>query len=143
MRVLVVTNMYPRREDPVTGVFVRTQVESLTRLGVESELEIIEGRRSKLAYLAAIGRVNARVRRERFDLVHAHYGLSGFMAVQQRQVPVVVSFCGSDLLGITDEQGRYTARGQTQVMLSRYAAARAAEDRNQAATMSVSFIVYI
>lgn len=125
MRVLVVTNMYPSPGDPMTGIFVEAQVESLRRLGVRADVQVIRGRRSKLEYLAAIGRLHARLRRTSYDVVHAHYGLSGFVAVQQRRAPVCVSFCGSDLLGIPDTNGRETARGRAQVVLSRLAAARA------------------
>lgn len=32
-----------------------------------------------------------------FDLVHAHYGLSGLLAVLQRIIPVVITFHGSDV----------------------------------------------
>jgi teichuronic acid biosynthesis glycosyltransferase TuaC len=36
------------------------------------------------------------LRRGRFDLVHAHYGLTGVLALGQRSVPTVVTFHGSD-----------------------------------------------
>ena len=36
------------------------------------------------------------LRNGRFDLVHAHYGLTGMVALAQRSVPTVVTFHGSD-----------------------------------------------
>jgi len=37
------------------------------------------------------------LRSNKFDIIHAHYGLSGMIAVLQRKVPVVITFHGSDI----------------------------------------------
>jgi glycosyltransferase involved in cell wall biosynthesis len=64
-------------------------------------------------------------RRSGADLVHAHYGLSGAAAVGVRDIPLVVSFCGDDLLGRPDARGRITHRSKWLVSVSRLAARRA------------------
>jgi teichuronic acid biosynthesis glycosyltransferase TuaC len=125
LRVLAVTNMLPTPEDPGYGAFVAGQMEWVARCGVEVAVEFIDGRRTKAEYLRAIGRVRGRVMRDRFHLVHAHYGLVGFVAGFQR-LPLVVSFCGDDLLGTPDGAGGITAASRIQRALSRYAARRAA-----------------
>ena len=124
MKVLVVTNMYPTLERPHRGGFVRSQVESLERLGVDVELYEIEGWRSAWEYARAFRRLPAAVRRSRPDLVHAHYGLSGAAALRV-SVPLVVSFCGDDVLGTTGADGRITARSRLLRQLSFLAARKA------------------
>ncbi len=64
-------------------------------------------------------------RRAGAELVHAHYGLSGAAAVGVRDVPLVVSFCGDDLLGRPDAKGRITPKSRWLVNVSRIAAKRA------------------
>lgn len=98
LRVLVVTNLYPGGVIPGRGAFVQNQVESLRALGHQIEVVAIDGARSKLEYLQGVGRVRRALGRDRFDLVHAHYGLTGLVARVQRRVPLVVTFLGSDVL---------------------------------------------
>jgi glycosyltransferase involved in cell wall biosynthesis len=49
--------------------------------------------------VTAANSVRRTVGAGRFDLVHAHYGLSGAAALLQRRVPVVTTFHGSDFSG--------------------------------------------
>jgi glycosyltransferase involved in cell wall biosynthesis len=67
------------------------------------------------------------VREGNFDVIHAHYGLSGLVAATQRQLPLVVSFCGDDVLGTSDGHGRITFSSRMIVwcdqVLARHAAA--------------------
>lgn len=125
MRVLELTNLYPSPERPTKGIFIQTQIEAVRKLGIESQIYVIRGE-WPLDYVKAIVRVRKLVARQRFDLIHAHFGLSGFVAVQQRSTPVIISYLGSDLLGIPDTRGRQTVKGRLFTALSRYAASRAA-----------------
>jgi teichuronic acid biosynthesis glycosyltransferase TuaC len=96
-RVLVVTNMYPNDQNTALGRFVKNQTDALDGLECEQDVLLIEGGRSRWNYLRAIGRIRREVSSGKHDLVHAYYGLCGFAAIWQRRVPVVVTFCGSDL----------------------------------------------
>jgi Glycosyltransferase Family 4/Glycosyl transferases group 1 len=96
LRVLVLTNMYPTEADPSFGCFVRDQVDDLRRLGVEAAVVAFDGRTRKRSYLEAAPRVRRALRNGRFDLVHAHYGLSGAAASLQLRMPVVTTFHGTD-----------------------------------------------
>ena len=122
---MVVTNMYPSAARPHWGAFIRSQVESLTALGVENTIYEIEGWKSTARYAHAMREVPVLARRVGADLVHAHYGLSGAAAVSVREIPLVVSFCGDDLLGRPDAQGRITHKSKWLVSVSRLAARRA------------------
>ena len=125
MKVLVVTNMYPSAARPHWGAFVKSQVESLAALGVENVLYEIEGWKSTARYAHAMRDLPAFARRAGVELVHAHYGLSGAAATGVRHVPLVVSFCGDDLLGRPDARGQITSRSRWLVSVSRLAARRA------------------
>jgi glycosyltransferase involved in cell wall biosynthesis len=48
-------------------------------------------------YIPAIRRLRKLLRRERFDIVHAHYGLPGWCARLAGARPLVVSFHGTDV----------------------------------------------
>ena len=96
MRVLVVTNLWPTPEAPARGGFVRDQVDALERIdGLDVELFTFGiGTRE---YLKAAREVRRRYGDERFDVVHAHYGLCGWTALGIRGAPHVVTFHGTDL----------------------------------------------
>lgn len=100
MRVLVVTNMYPTEAEPWFGSFVRDQVEDLRALGLDVEVLSFDGRQSRSEYAHAARRVRRLAGTGSFDIVHAHYGLSGAVALAQRSVPVVTTFHGSDTGGV-------------------------------------------
>lgn len=95
MRVLVVTNFEPDEQAPQRGRWVRDQVEEVRRRGVEVELFSFPPGRGE--YLPATRRLRALLRRERFDLVHAHYGLAGWCAKLAGARPLIVTFHGTDV----------------------------------------------
>jgi len=95
VRVLVVTNFMPDAAAPQRGRWVRDQVEEVRRRGVE--VDLFEFARGRDEYLPATRRLRALLRRERFDLVHAHYGLAGWVAGLAGAKPLVVTFHGTDV----------------------------------------------
>jgi teichuronic acid biosynthesis glycosyltransferase TuaC len=95
MRVLVITNFTPDAGAPQRGQWVRDQVEEMRRLG--TEVEVFEFPRGRQQYLPATRRLRRLLGRERFDLVHAHYGLAGWCALLAGARPLVVSFHGTDV----------------------------------------------
>jgi glycosyltransferase involved in cell wall biosynthesis len=98
-RVLVVANLWPYEADPSYGCFVKAQMESLRPLGVDYDVLFINGRESRWHYLRALPQLWQRLRTHRYDLIHAHMGLSGLVARCQISVPLVVSFMGFDVTG--------------------------------------------
>ena len=83
MKVLVMTAMYPTPEKPAFGSFIRTQVESLEKAGVEIELLVLEGSRRKLIYPKGVVQLRKRLRLTPIDLVHAHYSFAGACGVER------------------------------------------------------------
>lgn len=111
-RVLVVTNLWPTADDPGYGSFVQAQMESLRPLGVEFDVQFINGRVSRWNYFGAVPELWRRLRSTRYDLIHAHFGLSGWVARCQLRTPVVVSFMGDDVLGRFARSGHITLYGR-------------------------------
>ncbi|MEA2479018.1 MAG: hypothetical protein QOJ07_940 [Thermoleophilaceae bacterium] len=98
MRVLIVSNMWPTPERPALGSFVRDQVEALRAIdGLEVELFAFAPSGGLRPYLDAARELRRRYAGERFDLVHAHYGLTAWSALALRGAPRVVTFHGTDL----------------------------------------------
>lgn len=97
MRALIVTNMYPTPERPALGRFVADQVAALRRIG-GAEIEVFAFAPGGAgAYAGAARRLRAAHRGERFDIVHAHYGLTVWPALAARARRRVVTLHGTDL----------------------------------------------
>lgn len=89
--------MYPTRERPALGPFVRDQVEALRRRP-DLEVELFAFPPGPKSLVRAAGRLRRRFRGQRFDVVHAHFGLSAWPALLAGRGPVVVTLHGNDLL---------------------------------------------
>jgi glycosyltransferase involved in cell wall biosynthesis len=97
LRILVVTSMYPTKEEPALGAFVASQVASLQKLGLHCDVLFLDVRASKWELLKGIGRVRNALSSGNYDLIHAHFGYNGIPALMQKRVPFVISYCGTDL----------------------------------------------
>jgi teichuronic acid biosynthesis glycosyltransferase TuaC len=95
VRVLVVTNFEPDEGAPQRGRWVRDQIDELRRLGVEVDVFSFPPGRGE--YVPATRRLRGLLKRERFDLVHAHYGLPGWCALLAGARPLLVTFHGTDV----------------------------------------------
>jgi glycosyltransferase involved in cell wall biosynthesis len=123
--VLTVTNLWPTAADPAYGSFVKAQMESLRPLGVDYDVLFVNGRASTWNYLRGIFQMRRELRAKRYDLIHAHFGLSGWVARFQTQVPLVISFMGDDVLGRPKRNGASTLGGHL-LKISGYLLARLA-----------------
>jgi len=85
----------PDASAPQRGRWVRDQVDEMRQRGVE--VDLFEFARGRNEYLPAARRLRALLRRRRFDLVHAHYGLAGWVARLAGARPLVVTFHGTDV----------------------------------------------
>ncbi len=95
MRVLVVTNFVPDPSAPQRGRWVHDQIEQLRQRGVE--VEVFAFPRGKSHYLPATNGLRELLGNERFDLIHAHYGLAGWCARLAGAKPLIVTFHGTDV----------------------------------------------
>ncbi|UCD05094.1 MAG: glycosyltransferase, partial [candidate division WOR-3 bacterium] len=72
-----------------------------------------------LNYLWGVFKILRRVRKRRYDLIHAHYSYCAWSSVFQKRVPVVVSLMGSDLYGISNGRGSQTPAGLFNIISTR------------------------
>jgi glycosyltransferase involved in cell wall biosynthesis len=89
--------MYPTARAPGRGPFVRDQVEALRRRG-DVDVELYAFDPGPRALAGAALRLRRRFGRRRFDVVHAHFGLTAWPALLANLGPVVVTLHGNDLL---------------------------------------------
>lgn len=76
--------------------FIEEQIVALQQAG----LEIIRygvTRKGIVGYLRELPALRRYIRKERPDVIHAHYGLCGLLANLQRRIPVVTTYHGSDI----------------------------------------------
>ena len=97
MRALVVTNMYPSPARPALGGFVRDQVEALRRID-DLDVELYAFDPGGLAaYVRAARELKTRYKGERFDIVHAHFGLTAWPALAVGADKRLVTLHGNDV----------------------------------------------
>jgi glycosyltransferase involved in cell wall biosynthesis len=116
MRVLMVTAPLPTAARPGTWASVARQIESIRSLGIEVDVLEIEGSKV-IKYLQASTHLGEKA--SCANLIHAHYGYCGWVSRMQRRKPVVVSFMGSDLLGVANAAGRIKASSRVVVGIDR------------------------
>jgi teichuronic acid biosynthesis glycosyltransferase TuaC len=95
VRVLVVTNFEPDDSAPQRGRWIRDQVDEVRQRGVD--VDVFSFPPGSREYIPATRRLRSLLRRERFDLVHAHYGLPGWCALLAGARPLIVTFHGTDV----------------------------------------------
>lgn len=118
MRVLMICPELPKDENPGTMAPGARQIDSITQAGVDTEVCDMSGV-PKLKYLQMIPRIRKAI--QSVDLIHAHFGYCGWLALiarslSFRNIPIVISFMGSDLLGTPyNERGDLTRLSRVEV----------------------------
>lgn len=98
VRVLVVSNMLPDAAHPERGRFVRDQVQALRALDAsDMDVELFEFPAGARALLGAARALRRRWAGERFDVVHAHFGLSAYPGLAVRAGVRGLTLHGTDL----------------------------------------------
>ncbi len=76
--------------------FIAEQADALRAIGHDVDFYCVEGRGVK-GYLKNISPLKKKIKEFCPDIIHAHYGLCGFIANLQRKVSVVTTYPGSDI----------------------------------------------
>ena len=92
----MVSNMAASRERPARGVFVRDQVAALRSRG-DVAVELFEFAPGALSYPLAALALRRRFGGGRFDVVHAHFGLTAWPALALRGPLHAVTLHGTDV----------------------------------------------
>ncbi len=126
MRILLITSEWPTPEHPEWAPVIVQQVKFLKQKGAQVEVFPFRGGKSPWNYWKAWRRLRQQYDLEVFDVLHAHFGQSGLLALPKRK-PLVVTFHGSDLQGYFTSGGRFSLRGRLLRQVSRFVARRATE----------------
>jgi glycosyltransferase involved in cell wall biosynthesis len=124
MRVLLVTSEWPTVDLPHAVPFIVQEVKYLRKAGIDVTVFNFRGNKIPLNYCKHWLRLRNTLDFSKFDLIHAHFGQSGILALPAK-IPLVVTFHGSDLQGITDAKGRYTVTGRVLRLVSQFISRRA------------------
>src|ERR1700729_2769532 len=96
LRALVLSNMRPDESHPERGRFVRDQVDALRGLG-EWQVELYEFAPGAGALARATRDLRTRYAGERFDVVHAHFGLTAWAALAVKARGRALTVHGTDV----------------------------------------------
>jgi len=119
--VLFITNMWPDQQRPYYGSFIASQAKSLSRASVAVDVLYVRGFLGVQAYVKALIEIPRVARSASYDLIHVHTGHMAAVSVRCRRQPLVISFCGGDLLGEPRESG-ITRKSKIEVALFRQVA---------------------
>lgn len=97
-RSLKIIHVIPFHPSPSSFIFAKRQVADLMELGHINEVFYFNTSFSILGFYRQLMRLKKLVKRFNPDVIHAHYGtINAFFASFIKNVPLVVSFHGSDL----------------------------------------------
>jgi teichuronic acid biosynthesis glycosyltransferase TuaC len=103
---------------------VRNQGESLKNHGIDINYFIIKGK-GGIGYFKHIFRLKRFLKKNKFDIIHAHYGLCGIVSnLALKSKKLVVSYMGDDLLGSSRRNGSYSIAGKFYVSLNKWFACK-------------------
>jgi glycosyltransferase involved in cell wall biosynthesis len=99
LKILLVSQMYPGRDEPDFGVFVQGVERALLDRGHDIERAVMDSRRGgKRRYLALARRARAAARAFHPDVVYAHFLVpAGLIAARSCRAPLVVTAHGQDV----------------------------------------------
>jgi glycosyltransferase involved in cell wall biosynthesis len=110
--------MYPTLQNPYFGIFVKTQINSLEQRGLDIKLSCIG------PYFGGYRKILSLKKEVQWsDIIHCHFGHLGSLALFWKfaqDKPLVVSYCGSDLLGSVRRNGRYHFKGKILALANSY-----------------------
>lgn len=118
MKVLQIVTSFPRDDWPRNG-FIKSQIDSLSKIGVDIDVFQINNPPRKINYLLSFFRFRKLISTKQYDLIHAHYIYPGITAISQRKVPVLFSYMGSEILGTPNRNGKITLIGYLNIFLSK------------------------
>ncbi len=126
--VLMVTSGSSTNGNRDISPFVQVQVESLEEIGWTVHYGLVDDRRSAGGIMRNTRRLTDDVRRLQPGVVHAQFGsVIAAIACRIRGVtPLVISFCGSDLLGSFNSGSASWVRDRAARLISLATARRAA-----------------
>jgi len=125
--VFMVTNSNLKKGIPDVFTFVNSQADSIKKAGWKMHMGVVDDRTSVKGILRNIRKLRSEVVLVKPGLVHAQYGsvtaaISYFI---RGKLPLVVSFCGDDILGTASPGIGWRLRSRASRFIGLWAARRA------------------
>jgi glycosyltransferase involved in cell wall biosynthesis len=121
MKILFVANQWPDVLHPGKVPFLVQHVKFLRKAGIDVTVFTFKGRKNPINYLRAWMRIRKMYKKEKFDLIEAHFGPSA-LAVLPAPAPLITTFRGSDLQGVVGKKGSYLFISKISRLICRYVA---------------------
>jgi len=87
----------PERNFNIHQAFINDQMEALNKYhNVNFDIYLIKGK-GITGYFSNIIKLRRKIKNGDYDLVHAHFNLSGLVSLAAGSIPVVITFHGSDI----------------------------------------------
>lgn len=115
MKILFVSSTNKRNK---IVPFIDSQRQSLIKLGLQVDVFEINNK-GLIGYIRNIRRLSNYLEYHKYDIIHAHYVLSGLVvALTFTKTPIVLSFMGSDIYGKINSKNRTSMRSVYLILLS-------------------------
>ena len=121
--ILMISTEWPTKDRPNAVPFLVRDVGLLRKYNVIVDVFHFRGGKNPFNYLKATIKLSKKLRGSNYNLIHAQWGQSA-IPVFFSKLPLVTTFRGSDLFGITNINGRHTVIGNILKFVSRIVAIR-------------------
>lgn len=119
MKILHVAAGLSSSARPYHQPFIKSQIDSLIREGIDCGIYEIKSFDSKIEYFKSIPIIRSILTNEKYDLIHCHYSYCGFSSyLASNNTPIVLSLMGSDLLGTPTFDGKLSIRGRIDKLIA-------------------------
>lgn len=99
---------------------IKSQGESLRRKGLDINYYTVKGKGIK-GYLQNIPMIRKEIKRNQYDIIHAHYGDCGIIcSFARKKERLIVSFMGDDLLGSNNSDGSINNSSKFFISINNY-----------------------
>ena len=107
MKILLISNLYPSKEHPFFGTFVKNFKEQLKRKGFKFKLAVIKGKGNTklekiLKYISFFKDIFRAIKKNDYDLIYVHYISHSLLplVVLKKYInkPLIINAHGSDVL---------------------------------------------
>ncbi|MEQ8361398.1 MAG: glycosyltransferase [Cyclobacteriaceae bacterium] len=119
----MISTEWPTKDRPNAVPFLVRDVSLLRKHNVIVDVFHFRGGKNPFNYFKATIKLSKKLRRSNYNLIHAQWGQSA-IPVFFSNLPLVTTFRGSDLFGITNKDGRHTVVGNILKFVSRMVAIR-------------------
>lgn len=118
MKVLFVSSANKKNR---INTIVYRQGESLKKEGLNIQYFSLKGK-GLLGYVKNVFTLRSFLSKNKFDVIHAHYGLCGIVSLlAKRKEKLIVSLMGDDILGSRDFVGKSTSSGKIFIFINQIA----------------------